>query len=164
MASGSWHRGKISCHLLLLYPFILFFSECCVYFKDKDKYWDLVEYPAKRKHMQNIKILETFEDSSSSNWKPGKEAGWKRAAHKQGKEEGKGNVTRPVLEWTWWSLSLFAICLHFHLDTLSQIYNPINDIESSRSARTTEQVRRDLILKKHHINSFEYDVFLRSIK
>jgi hypothetical protein len=50
-----------------LYPFILFFSECCVYFKDKDKYWDLVEYPAKRKHMQNIKILETFEDSSSSN-------------------------------------------------------------------------------------------------
>lgn len=28
--------------------------------KTRTKYWDLLEYPAKRKHMQNIKILEAW--------------------------------------------------------------------------------------------------------
>lgn len=61
MSEESWHPGKTACHLLLLHSFILLdfiFLSAVFVLKTRTKYWDLVEYPANRKHMQRIKILD----------------------------------------------------------------------------------------------------------
>lgn len=119
--------------------------------KTRTKYWDLLEYPAKRKKHAKHKNPGSMalKTPPPQNWKPGKDAGGQRAAPRGGKEGEKGNVIRPVVEWAWWLLSLFAICLHFQLDTMSQIYNPVSEIESSRSVRTTEQVKNRFRLKQN---------------